>query len=78
MHRNEVSLGMVGNLLPLSGGINNRIGNVDYKSKVKAYQKSALKTVVQFVQQYEKEENWTHELILERTNAMGSDLENLN
>ncbi|MFT4407478.1 DUF1524 domain-containing protein [Bacillus cereus] len=69
---------MVGNLLPLSGGINNRIGNVDYKSKVKAYQKSALKTVVQFVQQYEKEENWTHELILERTNAMGSDLENLN
>lgn len=67
---NEVSLGMMGNLLPLSGGINNRIGNVDYKSKVKAYQKSALKTVEQFVQQYEKEENWTHELILERTNAM--------
>ncbi|PFI53291.1 hypothetical protein COI76_15745 [Bacillus cereus] len=61
---------MMGNLLPLSGGINNRIGNVDYKSKVKAYRKSALKNVEQFVQQYEKEEYWTHELIVERINAM--------
>lgn len=67
---NEQSVGMIGNLLPLSGDINSRVGNGDYNNKILAYKRSALETVKQFVVDFESEDDWTHELIINRTRDM--------
>lgn len=57
----------LGNLLPLSDRMNNKIGNQPYQQKKLSYAKSNLLTVKKFLNHYSDVVDWTEETIKKRT-----------
>lgn len=60
-------VGLIGNLIPLGEKLNNELKDKDFKYKLAKYKDSQYVTVKQFINEYEKEENWTKQLIENRT-----------
>lgn len=66
---NEVT-SKIGNLLLLSEHINNNMGNASFNEKKEKMKRSKLQTVQNFLKYYGSKEEWTEELIGERTEAL--------
>ena len=64
---NNKECGMIGNLLPLGDKLNSEIMDKAFKYKIKKYSASQYKTVEKFVQQYQNNDEWTKEMIFDRT-----------
>ena len=60
----------IGNLLLLSEHINNKMGNASFNDKKEKMKRSKLQTVQNFLKYYGSKEEWTEELIEERTDAI--------
>ena len=64
---NNKECGMIGNLLPLGDKLNSELMDKAFKYKIKKYSASQYKTVEKFVQQYQNNDEWTKEMIFDRT-----------
>lgn len=60
----------IGNLLLISEYINNKMGNADFKTKKELLKNSKLEMVKNFIKYYGKEDEWTDELIIDRTKKL--------
>jgi uncharacterized protein with ParB-like and HNH nuclease domain len=60
-------VGSIGNLLPLSGAINNLADTKDFQAKLALYKQSKLSIVTEFVKKFETKKEWTETDINERT-----------
>lgn len=63
-------VGQLGNLLPLSGKINNNIGNTNFVNKIEKFKDSELNIVKEFVANNESKHDWTDSDIISRTFEM--------
>ena len=61
------SVGLMGNLLPLSGEINNLAATKSFNEKIKIYKKSNLKIIQDFVQINQKKADWAKNDIIKRS-----------
>ncbi|MDD3130077.1 MAG: HNH endonuclease family protein, partial [Candidatus Izemoplasmatales bacterium] len=57
----------LGNLLPMSTKLNNKMGNKDFEKKIEYYKKSNLLSVKKFVSEYGSNLTWKEQEINERT-----------
>ena len=64
----------IGNLLPLSGKLNEDCGTKDLKQKIPILKKSVLKQVQEFCDEYEHEPQWTEELTRNRAKKLAEEL----
>jgi len=60
----------MGNLIPLDSKINSKIGNIEFKKKILAFDKSELKTVKEFCEKYKDQETWTKIEVDQRTSDL--------
>ena len=60
----------IGNLLPLSSKLNNKISSKTFNDKIIYYKKSKLLSVVDFVEKYQNKEAWCNSDIEERGNEL--------
>lgn len=58
---------MIGNLLPLSGKRNSKIGDSDFKDKIEYYKKSNILSVREYVKNHGFSTEWTDKDIINRT-----------
>lgn len=66
----------IGNLLPLSGELNEDCGKKDLKQKMPILKKSNLKQVQEFCNEYENELQWSKELTINRAKKLAEELYN--
>ncbi|WP_054850766.1 DUF262 domain-containing protein [Olleya sp. ITB9] len=67
---NELWVSQMGNLLPLDGKINSKIGNIGFDKKIEKFKKSELKTVKEFCIKYDTEKSWDKTIAENRTNEL--------
>ncbi|MEB7891969.1 DUF1524 domain-containing protein [Hafnia alvei] len=69
-------VGMIGNLIPLSVNINDRCGKLPVDKKIPLYSESDLACVRDFISFYRAHNNWTKELVMERSQSLALKLFN--
>lgn len=69
-------VGMIGNLIPLSVNINDRCGKLPVDKKIPLYGESDLACVRDFISFYRAHNNWTKELVMERSQSLALKLFN--
>ena len=61
---------MIGNLIPLDKGLNERAAAKDFNQKLLIFKESELKIVDEFIKKYAGQTKWTDDLIEERSNEL--------
>lgn len=72
----EATLGMIGNLIPLSVKLNDQCKNLPVAQKIKFYNQSDLKNVEEFLIYYRSYNDWTPTQVQERSRILGLKLFN--
>lgn len=67
---NEDSCSYIGNLIPLSTKLNNRVANQPFSQKLIRYKLSKLSSVMEFISKYGSLEDWTEDCIKQRGKAL--------
>lgn len=62
--------GMIGNMLPLGENLNSQLKDKPFEQKMKKYVESQYCSVKKFVQEYRTNNEWTEEMIEERTKCI--------
>ena len=66
----ELWASKIGNLIPLDGDINSKIGDSDFVKKIKAFEKSELRTVKAFCKKYKNLKTWNKTIVESRTDEL--------
>lgn len=66
------STSKIGNLLPMSEKLNQKIGNADFKNKLSYYEKSNLRSVKKFYNENKSKNEWGREEIDNRTKELAN------
>lgn len=66
-------MGKIGNLVPLDGDINSKMGNIDFNKKIERLKKSELNIVKDFIDKYGNLENWDEKYINRRTKEIANE-----
>lgn len=64
------NMNSIGNLLPLSGKINNKAGILEFKMKKLEFENSQLKIVKEFLEKYKDQSEWEENEIIQRTEEL--------